>query len=148
MRKKSRRVKARKRKQRRRTFTYKGCKMASKAEVKFAEAMDEKGISWMYESESFPWVPPKKKYTPDFMLYKKDGGKMFIEYKGYLRPTDKTKMKAIRNQYPDLDLRFVFQNARKPIYKGSKTTYAMWAERHGYLWAEGFIPNEWIKEVA
>jgi predicted nuclease of restriction endonuclease-like RecB superfamily len=137
----------RKRKPRRRVHPYKGCKMASKAEVTFAEEMDRLDIPWLYEPEALQWEPPKRKYTPDFKVMRPDGTYFFVEYKGYLRPNDKTKMKAIKQQHPDVDIRFVFQNARKPIYKESKTTYAMWAEKQGYLWAEGFIPAEWLKET-
>ncbi|MCK5600254.1 endonuclease I [Candidatus Pacearchaeota archaeon] len=131
----------------RRVHPYAGCKMASKAEVKFAEWMDAKDIVWLYEAEKLDWIPPKRKYTPDFKVKRKDGSFFFVEYKGYLRPADKTKMKAIRQQYPDLDIRFVFQNARKFIYKGSKTTYGMWAEKNGYLWAEGTMPEDWMLET-
>lgn len=135
------------RKLKRRVHSYAGCKMASKAEVKFAEWMDDQEIVWMYEPEKLAWEPPKRKYTPDFKVMRKDGSFFFVEYKGYLRPNDKTKMKAIRLQYPDLDLRFVFQNADKVIYKGSKTTYGMWAERLGYQWAEGTMPEDWLLET-
>jgi hypothetical protein len=78
---------------------------------------------------------------------RRDGSFFFVEYKGYLRPEDKTKMVAVRKQYPDLDIRFIFQRANKPSYKGAKTTYADWAEKNGYLWAEGIIPEEWLNET-
>jgi hypothetical protein len=31
------------------------------------------------------------------------------------------------------------------IYKGSKTTYADWATKNKFEWAEGSIPEEWYK---
>jgi hypothetical protein len=131
----------------RRVHPYNGYKMASKAEVHFAEWMDDKRLHWLYEPERLDWIPPSRKYTPDFKVMRKDGSFFFVEFKGYLRPSDKTKMKAIRKQYPDLDLRFVFMNAKKPSYKGAKTSYAGWAEKNGYLWAEGTIPEDWLNET-
>jgi hypothetical protein len=121
--------------------------MASKAEVKFAEWMDARKLKWMYEPARLDWIPPHRKYTPDFKVMRRDGSFFFVEYKGYLRPEDKTKMVAVRKQYPDLDIRFIFQRANKPSYKGAKTTYADWAEKNGYLWAEGIIPEEWLNET-
>lgn len=131
----------------RKTFEYAGIQMASPAETLFAAHLDKLGVPWQYESEKFEWIPPKRKYTPDFTLPKKDGEKMFIEYKGYLRPGDKRKMKAIRQQYPHLDIRLVFYNAAKKIYKGAKSTYADWAEKHGFKWAENTLPQEWLIEI-
>jgi predicted nuclease of restriction endonuclease-like RecB superfamily len=121
--------------------------MASKAEVRFAEWMDANKLCWLYEPEKLDWVPPKRTYTPDFKIRRRDGSYFFVEYKGYLRPEDKTKMAAVRKQYPNLDIRFVFMKANKPSYKGAKTTYADWAEKNGYLWAELTIPEEWLNET-
>ena len=130
----------------RRVFMYKGIKMASHKETEFAKWMDDNGIYWQYEPEKFEWIPPKAKYTPDFKVAveTRQGDYFFVEYKGYLRPKDRTKMKAIKEQHPDTDIRFVFQNANKKLYKGSKTEYWMWAEQHGFPWAEGEIPEEWL----
>lgn len=132
----------------RKSFRYQGQRFASKAERDFANYLDNAYIQWQYEPESFQWIPPRKKYTPDFKILRKNGSYFFVEFKGYLRPTDRTKMREIKKQYPDLDIRFVFMRANKKLYKGSKTTYAEWAENHGYLWAEGRIPEAWLKEAA
>lgn len=132
----------------RKKFRYKGESFASEAERNWAKDLDALGIQWMYESEKFDWIPPKRKYTPDFTLLKKDGGKMFIEYKGYLRPKDRTKLKAIRKQYPDIDLRLVFMNARNKLNSKSKTFYWEWAEKNGFEWTEKELPEEWVKELA
>lgn len=128
----------------RKTFFYNNIKMASRAETVFAEAMDDEGIFWTYEPEKLPWIPPQRKYTPDFKVAKNDGSHFFVEYKGYLRPGDRTKMLAIKAQYPDKDIRFVFMNANKKLYTGSKTEYWQWAEKHGFLWADKIIPEEWL----
>ena len=60
---------------------------------------------------------------------------------------DRTKHLLIQKQYPELDLRFVFTNSRQKLYKGSKTTYAAWCEKHGFLYAERSIPELWMNEL-
>ena len=55
-------------------------------------------------------------------------------------------MKAVKKSNPDLDIRFVFQAPYNKIYKGSKTTYAKWAERHDFKWCSyQSIPIDWLK---
>ena len=83
----------------RRKYPYKGEEMASKAEVTFSKEMDSRGILWMYEPEKFKWFPPpvrEKLYTPDYKVRRKDGSYFFVEFKGYLRPNDKVKMRAMK----------------------------------------------------
>ena len=138
----------------RKKYSYRGDKMASKAEVTFAQDMDAKQIMWMYEPEKFDWFPPPakmKKYTPDFKVMRKDGSYFFVEFKGYLRPGDKIKMRAMKKQHPDIDIRFVFMNSKKFIDKrvrkdGTRMTYADWANRYGYQFADKVIPEEWLNE--
>jgi hypothetical protein len=71
---------------------------------------------------------------------------LYIEAKGHLDKGDRVKMLLIKQQYPDLDIRFVFLNANNKIYRGSKTTYAAWATKHNFVWAEKTIPEEWLKD--
>ena len=89
----------------------------------------------------------RDRYTPDFILYKKVGTPMYIESKGRFLTADKQKHILLRKQYPDLDLRFVFSNSNTRISKKSRTTYAMWCKKHGFKYADKFIPKEWLKEV-
>ena len=54
-------------------------------------------------------------------------------------------MLAVKRDNPDLDIRFVFQKPFLTIYKGSKTTYAQWCEKHGFPWCSFYdLPIEWI----
>lgn len=55
-------------------------------------------------------------------------------------------MLLVKAQYPSLDIRMVFWNAKAPISKGSKTTYAMWATKNGFPWSHRTIPPEWFLE--
>jgi len=80
-------------------------------------------------------------YTPDFEL----PNGIIIESKGRFVVADRKKHLLIKKQHPELDIRFVFSNSRAKINKGSKTTYGMWCDKHGFLYADKLIPEEWIK---
>ncbi len=70
---------------------------------------------------------------------------VYLETKGHLVEKDRRKMIAVKKQNPDLDIRFVFQTPYNKIYKGAKSTYAQWAEKHGFKWAAFHsIPVEWL----
>ena len=97
-----------------------------------------------YERRSLVFVQPEqlRKYTPDFILE----NDIVIETKGEFKTADRQKHKMIAASHPFLDLRFVFSNPNQTISKRSKTTYAMWCERHGFKWAARLVPDEWIAE--
>lgn len=99
-----------------------------------------------YESLELKYTIPesKHKYTPDFPL----SNGIILEAKGKLDPETRAKMILVRDQNPDKDIRFVFMKANNKIRKGSKTTYAMWAEKNGFKYCEGpSIPKEWLKQT-
>ena len=58
-------------------------------------------------------------------------------------PGDAAKMRAVKAAYPDLDIRFVFMDAHQRIGK-QKQTYAEWADRYGFPWANKEIPESWL----
>ena len=82
-----------------------------------------------------------RKYTPDFEL----PNGIIIESKGRFVVADRKKHLLRKKQHPTLDIRFVFSNSKAKINKGSKTTYGMWCDKHGFLYADKLIPEEWIK---
>jgi hypothetical protein len=91
-------------------------------------------------------VPARKaRYTPDFVF----SAPICIETKGWFRTAaERHKMVLVKQCNPHLDIRLVFQNANKPIYKGSPTSYAKWAEENGFKWADkGTVPSDWIEEL-
>jgi len=94
-----------------------------------------------YEEHRFPYHVVKH-YTPDFKLH----NGVIVETKGRFLPSDRTKHLLIKKQHPELDIRFVFSNAKQKLRKGSKTTYAQWCDKNEFLWAEGLIPISWMKE--
>ena len=120
-------------------------KYRSGFEKTFARESRIRKVPFEFESEQLEWIPPKRKYTPDFIYIKKDGEKMYVETKGRLTVSDRTKMRCIKEQHPDKDIRIIFQNANNKIYSGSTTTYSQWAEKHGYRWAEKEMPKAWFK---
>lgn len=99
-----------------------------------------------YEQYEIKYTKPvtQHTYTPDFVL----PNGIIIEVKGILQLEDRKKHLLIKEQYPDLDIRFVFQNAKNKITKGSKTTYADWAEKNGFQYASKMIPESWLHEPA
>lgn len=113
-------------------------------EEKIAEQLDALGVPVRYEEETIEYTKPAKrsKYTPDFIL----PNGIIIETKGRFVTADRQKHLMIQEQYPDLDIRFVFSNSRNRISKTSKTTYAMWCEKNGFQFADKIIPEEWLNE--
>lgn len=103
------------------------------------------GVDPKYETVTIPYEKPvtKHKYTPDFPL----SDVLIVETKGRFMPDDRKKHLLIKQQYPHLDIRFVFSNSKARISKASKTTYAMWCEKYGFKYADKAIPVEWLKEL-
>lgn len=109
-----------------------------------AKALDVLGIKYTYEALVLPYVMPATthKYTPDFVLH----NGIIVETKGRFVTSDRKKMKLIKEQHPDLDIRFVFSSSRTRISKQSKTTYGMWCEKLGFPYADKEIPLGWTRE--
>ena len=102
--------------------------------------LEEDGIDYRYEAVTVEWIPEPRKYIPDFIL----PNGVIIEAKGRFKTEDRARHVAIREQHPELDIRFVFQYDN-PIRKGSDTRYSDWCDKHGFLYAIGEIPEEWVE---
>ena len=102
-----------------------------------------KGISGEYEQHKINYIQPQTKhtYTPDFRL----PNGTFIETKGRFVLADRKKHLLIKQQFPELDIRFIFQNSKAKIRKGSKTTYADWCNKYDIHFADKDIPTDWFK---
>ena len=61
-------------------------------------------------------------------------------------PDDRRKHLEIKRQHPELDIRFVFSNAKAKINKGAKQRNFEWCEKNGFQWSHRVIPEEWLKE--
>jgi hypothetical protein len=105
--------------------------------------LKDRGIPVHYETLTIEWEDLSyRTYRPDFPL----PNGIIVETKGLFENDDRQKHLAIQKQHPELDIRFVFQNPNTKIYKGSKTSYAMWCEKHGFKWAAKLIPDAWLEE--
>lgn len=113
-------------------------------EVRVAKELQAQGIPYTYEEDKIQYTKPSRlsTYTPDFRI-----GNLYIETKGRFMVADRQKHILIKEQHPDLDIRFVFSNPKQRISKSSRTTYAMWCEKHGFLYAKESIPHQWLIEA-
>jgi len=120
------------------------------------------GVTFGYESQHIRYTVPQReaKYLPDFSF---EGCPIIIEPKGRFGGAipggkfrvstkdaavkERQKFVLLKEQHPELDIRFIFSRASTPIYKGSPTSYGKWATDHGFKWAEKVIPDAWIKEI-
>ena len=116
-------------------------------EDKLSKQIKTAGLEVQYETDKIKYqVPPRQaKYTPDFRL-PKDGGFFYVEAKGIWDVQDRQKHLLIQEQYPEIDIRFVFSNSNNKLYKGSKSTYASFCDKHRLQWAHKTIPDEWLTE--
>lgn len=122
-------------------------KRRSKLELKFEEILKDFEVEYDYEVTKIPYTIPESKhtYTVDWTLL----NGMLLETKGYLSDhQERYKYVLLKQQHPDLDLRFVFDNPNK-LCGGTKMTHAKWAEKYGFKWC-GIKDVEqihsWVKE--
>jgi hypothetical protein len=104
-----------------------------------------KGLSVSFKYEEFKIkyeVHEIRTYTPDFEL----PNGIIVESKGRFVAADRKKHLLVKKQHPELDIRFVFSNSRNKIAKGSKTSYADWCNKNGFIYADKLIPEEWVKQ--
>ena len=115
-------------------------KYRSGLEEKVANLLEGLGVSYEYESKRIPYTI-QHHYCPDFIL----PNHVLLETKGYWDAADRRKVKAVKQDNPELDLRMVFQAPFNKISKKSKTTYAQWCDKHAIPWTSFHnIPIEWL----
>jgi len=112
-------------------------------EKKLADELKVLKVKFTYESLKIEWEDlAYRTYTPDFVL----NNGIIIESKGMFTAADRRKHLAIKRQHPKLDIRFVFENSRRKLRKGAKSTYGEWCYKYGFLYTSRVIPEEWLKE--
>lgn len=122
-------------------------------EEQIAAELADAGVAVEFETVTLEYAQPAKlrKYTPDFPL----PNGIIIETKGRFVTADRQKHLLVKAAHPDLDIRFIFSNPNARISKTSKTTYAMWCEKHDFKYAKAAtkaqlrkgvssIPKEWL----
>ena len=83
-------------------------RLRSKLEKRYAEQLDEKGIKWLYESRSFPYLDKnntRHTYTPDFYIMEED---RYIEVKSgnLITNNDLYKISWVRD-HANIDIEIV-----------------------------------------
>ena len=112
-------------------------------EHKLSIYLVEQKCKFKYESVKIEWEDLcYRTYTPDFIL----SNGIIIETKGRFLTLDRRKHKAIQRQHPNLDIRFVFENSKRKLSKGAKSSYAQWCIKHGFRFYDRIIPEDWLKE--
>ena len=108
------------------------------------DLLKARGVDGEYEKHKIKYTKPATDhvYTPDFRL----PNGIYIETKGRFVLDDRQKHLLIKQQRPELDIRFVFQNSKNKIRKGSKTTYGDWCDKHGFLYNDLIIPDSWYND--
>ena len=116
----------------------------STLEERVQENLKKRGIIYTYEPCKLPYSV-QRNYIPDLLI-----GDIYVEVKGYFRQDAQRKMKSVKEQHPELDIRFLFQRASSTVQgakvrkDGTKMTCSEWAERNGFTWAEGNVPDSWL----
>ncbi len=116
----------------------------SRFEARVGDDLEKRAVPFGYEDQKVPYTIPAKveTYLPDFTL----PNGIIVEAKGRFTPADRRKLKRVKASNPSLDIRLVFQAPGNKLNKNSKTTYAAWAEKHGFPWAKKAVPAEWLHE--
>lgn len=114
-------------------------------EVKNAEHFKANGVDPHYEEFKVRYEVPARtaSYSPDFVMV---WNGVIVETKGVFATADRQKHILIHNQFPELDVRFVFSNPLSRISKQSSTTYADWCMKHGFQFAKMLTPVAWMRE--
>ena len=113
--------------------------------------LNNNNCMFVYEGIKITYSSPetKKTYTPDFPISKCN---IIVETKGAFQSADRKKMKLIKAQHPEFDIRFIFYNSKTKIGKKSKTTYGKWCELFGFKYhcvqsTKLPFPKDWLSEV-
>jgi len=93
------------------------------------DVADLYSIADSYEVEKITYTLTNG-YTPDFKL----ADNVFLECKGFFKPSDRRKMLEVKKQHPNITFIMYFQNSQVKLTKKSKTTYGDWCDKQGIKW--------------
>jgi hypothetical protein len=110
-------------------------------EKRLDREIEASGLIAFYEPVRIPYTIDAA-YVPDYIL----PNGIVVEAKGHFTSADRRKMRAVKAQYPRLDIRLVFGRAANKLNRTSRTSYADWAESKEFPWANKSIPPEWWEE--
>lgn len=104
---------------------YKGTRMRSRLEAKWAAALDSLGLAWTYEPCAF--ADSRGQYLPDFQ-FEWNGRVQYLEVKGAITDHEhiRHRMEIIWSSEPDAHLSLVVGSPRTPTqnYPGALFTLA------------------------
>lgn len=101
------------------------------------------GIRVVYEDSTLSYTLPRR-YVPDYTVYRTGREPMYLEVKGYFRPEDRVKMRRVKLDNPNADIRLVFASDNKLSSK-LQMRYSEWATKNDFPYCVGDIPTEWFK---
>lgn len=129
----------------------------SKFETRVGQDLQDRGISFEYEAESYEYqkqpynakcstcgstnVWELRKYTPDFFL----PNGVIIEAKGRWLAKERKLLRSLLDLNPYLDIRMLFMRDNW-LTKNHTQRYSDWCNRRGIKWAIGRVPGEWVDE--
>lgn len=119
----------------------------SKLEIKLGEMLTDVNVPWQYEVSKINYSIPESKhvYTADFTL----PNGILLEGKGILADyQERTKYVLLKQQHPDMDLRFVFDDPQKKC-GGMKMTHSEWAIKNSFKFCgikDISVVQSWAKE--
>lgn len=105
-------------------------KRRSKLELKFEEILKEAKAEYGYEVTKIPYIVPESKHVYNVDFSTVNG--IQWEVKGWLSDhQERQKYILVKQQHPEVDLRFVFDNVNK-LCGGTKYTHKTWCEKNGF----------------
>jgi len=108
--------------------------MTSKYRNKFEQSIGEGlGPTWAYEPFKIDYTVHRT-YTPDFVYTINGMFNLYVEAKGYFRPGDRQKYKAIRDSLVEGELIFFLQYPDKKVQKGATLTMSGWCDKEDIRW--------------
>ena len=124
-------------------------KRRSKLEENFEYLLNDLQVQYKYEDTKLTYSVPESKHT--YLIDWALPNNIYVETKGYLSDhQERTKYLLIQQQYPELDLRFVFGDCNK-LCGGTKYSHGTWASKHGFLYCgikDMEIIKQWVQESA
>jgi hypothetical protein len=131
----------------------------SRLEADFAKFLTSKKIKFRYEPFKLKyyidaprarcqkcghnkiWI--ERNYLPDFVS---NNGLLVIETKGRFTSSDRTKMLAVVQANPQIDVRMFFAKDNW-LTRRHKTKYSDWCKQHKITFAIGEIPKQWLEDL-
>ncbi len=124
-------------------------KRRSKLEENFEYLLNDLEVKYKYEDTKLTYIVPESKHT--YLIDWSLPNNIYVETKGYLSDhKERSKYILIKEQYPNLDLRFVFMDCNK-LCGGAKYSHGTWATKQGFKYCsikDYEIIKEWLNETS